>query len=204
MYLGKLGPTVDHIPAQNKAGADLATTLDQYNAIKNSGGLSMQVISTYAGKARSIGQVFHDYAYGIGSDRAKKGGDEILTLANKIATDMESDRNLVTTLPAPLPAAGTQLVVPAPTLQEAPAPQPTIVSAAPIMPTGPATTFAPTVPVTVSPIAPDTSGGIMGSLGEWLPWVAGAVGLGLIFGGGGRSSRKSSSTRANRRRRRRR
>jgi hypothetical protein len=202
MYLGKLGPTVDHIPAQNKAGADLATTLDQYNAIKNSGGLSMQVISTYAGKARSIGQVFHDYAYGIGSDRAKKGGDEILTLANKIATDMESDRNLVTTLPAP--AAGTALVVPAPTLQEAPAPQPTIVSAAPVMPTGPATTFAPTVPVNVSPIAPESSGGIMGSLGEWLPWVAGAVGLGLLFGGG--SSRRSSSsrTRGNRPRRRRR
>jgi len=90
MYFGNDGglgalSVVDHIPAQNQAGADLASNVSRAAAMKQLGTLTIDAAQQLANEARAIGARFATFARGLHNSRADKGASEIETLANNIA-----------------------------------------------------------------------------------------------------------------------
>lgn len=106
MYLAGVG-VVDHIPAQNQAGADLAAIVSQFQAARSAGSLTAELAAALASRAANVGMTFYNYTRTIGGDRALRGGDEILALSRQIAADIKAAAPAASTAPVSAPTATT-------------------------------------------------------------------------------------------------
>jgi hypothetical protein len=179
---------VDHIPAQNQAGADLANVQTRFQAAVSSNTLTEALRAQLAAEALAIGTSFRSYAYSVGTDRARNGGNEIYALAQSISNNIASAPLSQGPVAAAPVATGYANVTagPADTLpgelivsrQPATA-APAIPGAAALVP-GAAADYWPTDP-TSSPVAAPA-----GDLGQYVPYIAGGLLLAYLVSGGGR------------------
>jgi hypothetical protein len=90
MYYEGLGAlqAVDHIPAQNKAGSDLAAVVSQAATARNSGNLDQSTAQTLANRAYQIADSFAAFARSLGNSRADAGAAEIERLGHQIGNDI--------------------------------------------------------------------------------------------------------------------
>ena len=103
---------IDHIPAQNQAGNDLAAVVSQWAAAKSNGSASTSLGSTLAARARQIGATFASFARSLHNERADRGANEIEALANQIAAGIDGDVGKLPAAPSSLQPP-QQTIVPA-------------------------------------------------------------------------------------------
>jgi hypothetical protein len=115
--LSGLGATsyVDHIPAQNQAGNDLAAVVSQWANAKTSGAATVSLGTQLADRARQIGATFYSFAISLNNSRATAGANEIRSLANNIGASIDSDVGKLPPAPSVLTPPQQTVVQPQPT-----------------------------------------------------------------------------------------
>lgn len=171
MYLG--AKVVDHIPAQNEAGATFQNVVSAVAQARAAGGIDANFKAQAKQVVLDAMNKFETFARGLNNSRATAGANEIHSLGMQIAASIDAE---------PLSPAAS---APAPVVSPLPVPIPDPVPAAPtgtappIVPPGGLipgpTAIEPATPWTL-PAVPTTA-----TAGPGAPYVPGAPG----YGGGG-------------------
>jgi hypothetical protein len=174
--LGNMG-VIDHIPAQNKAGSDLAAVVSEAQGLKSNGQYDAASAQRLSASAITIADTFATWARSLHNSRADAGADQIQKLGHQIAADLLSSASL-----SPTPAA-----LPPQQVQYGPTAPPSVADTA--IGTAQATITRViddvrqgAAQVVAGPdysVAPAAQPGILSGLPEWA--VPAAIGFGLVF-----------------------